>query len=724
MATKDSLIKRGISYLGHAFSLVGSLTALAVAPVPGLLILASKIIFIGVEFANETEKAQAEKDLNKHLKRLMDREHRGRDAKLNEAFSSVINNELAIGEIRERLKLFEPLLTDSKQDQAEIIRRLEAQQAEYQNLFSTLGKNQQVLHETLLHVKPELNQLHAGITDDFEALLKQYLAPEPSLNNFLHKELAKDAGQIEQLVYRYCFIQFFGRDQEIAELERFLTEEPDQFFSWHLLSGLAGQGKSRLALKLCHDHASTWDAGFLEGNLTEAEWKEWEPNRHTLIVIDYAGSKEHTSGPSPRKLIQILADKAEQQKAANATSPPVRLLLLERDNHLEAPWLKDFMNFEVENPPAAFKHGSHAETGHYPSTHLGPLETEAAKQIFQKFYRDISEDDLEEALDQLRKMDEQGELRPLFIALAAQALHEAKQRTENPIQDTQQYIRKWDKKYIVTAILEREERIWRETLETRNLDLNSPESQRHLHLYLLSTLIGETDLTDSKRYQELAEKLNQISNLNNEPIFPFLSEALKQGSVYRTISSLSAGRKLMPMEPDIIGERFLIKQLAQTDYSDDFTTKQIIQTAWKFNPISTVQTLIQMLDDWIAIDIENWQYLLTITLPNDRPHPAYLYGRFAIITYIIENFDFLESFESELISYTSSFLKNYPADTQLALFKAQLTRQLISRILNQKWNGQIIQKNYDQFDLLLNEPIFKDQHCKIALKKQKQLNFL
>ena len=82
-------------------------------------------------------------------------------------------------------------------------------------------------------------------------------------------------------------LPFVGRDSELKSIDAFLGDRGAQF-SWMLLYGSGGVGKSRLAMEICLLAQEEWHAGFLDEYSREPDWTLWRPMTPTLIVIDYA----------------------------------------------------------------------------------------------------------------------------------------------------------------------------------------------------------------------------------------------------------------------------------------------------------------------------------------------------------------------------------------------------------------------------------------------------
>ena len=131
------------------------------------------------------------------------------------------------------------------------------------------------------------------------------------------------------LHYSNHLIDVLGRKKEQGKLRKFIKGTG---FQWSQLAGTGGQGKSRLAFDLvleCRED-DKWNAGFLNDYYLDgfsSQWFEWQPEKPTLIVIDYAIGRESEIGD----MLATLAERQNNKK--NEFSYSVRVLLLERQ-----PW--------------------------------------------------------------------------------------------------------------------------------------------------------------------------------------------------------------------------------------------------------------------------------------------------------------------------------------------------------------------------------------------------
>ncbi|MGI9511094.1 MAG: serine protease, partial [Geminicoccaceae bacterium] len=96
--------------------------------------------------------------------------------------------------------------------------------------------------------------------------------------------------------------RFVGREAELQTLEDILTDDPEHRFLWTQISGVAGQGKSRLALEFVglvkarnETNPRQWSAGHLSPEtLSNFDWAGWQPNQPYLMVVDYVIGNEAT----------------------------------------------------------------------------------------------------------------------------------------------------------------------------------------------------------------------------------------------------------------------------------------------------------------------------------------------------------------------------------------------------------------------------------------------
>ena len=148
------------------------------------------------------------------------------------------------------------------------------------------------------------------------------LGPRPAERGLLHYA-SKDR------------LRIVGRDTEQRDLRDFINaSEP---FLWMQIAGVAGQGKSRLALELWNELApvdqseqhqafegQVWTCGFFEQDRIEPfrdKWRSWLPDRNYLLIADYVVGQEDEVG-------HFISALAGRRKVFGDLK--IRLLLVER----------------------------------------------------------------------------------------------------------------------------------------------------------------------------------------------------------------------------------------------------------------------------------------------------------------------------------------------------------------------------------------------------------
>jgi hypothetical protein len=138
--------------------------------------------------------------------------------------------------------------------------------------------------------------------------------PKPLLTDFLYvPELSDDP-----IKFNAAKPTLVGREKEFAELNEFASSP--EAFSWWLLQGEGGIGKSKLALAWVNAlrEEDYQEAGFVNIHAANHDWSTWQPIQKTFIVLDDAAENVQLA----QKLIEGLS-----QRALNHS---VRLLLVER----------------------------------------------------------------------------------------------------------------------------------------------------------------------------------------------------------------------------------------------------------------------------------------------------------------------------------------------------------------------------------------------------------
>lgn len=148
------------------------------------------------------------------------------------------------------------------------------------------------------------------------------------------RELPSGAPSIDDLRYNRQWLRYIPPIKAEQALEEFL-HDPAPFLWWGIVAP-GGVGKSRLAqelvLKLRKEHG--WDAGFLSGD-SGTEWLTsksagWRPRRPSLLIVDYAASRGPALVTAICYLGANLSPDDDQLETGKNCFPKTRLLFLDR----------------------------------------------------------------------------------------------------------------------------------------------------------------------------------------------------------------------------------------------------------------------------------------------------------------------------------------------------------------------------------------------------------
>ena len=138
---------------------------------------------------------------------------------------------------------------------------------------------------------------------------------------------------------QYRAFPYIGREDQIAKLLAWLDgPEPASF---QVVAGGAGDGKTRLGFQLLEHleahQPDAWRAGWLgsrraEDALRNERFRKWRGAQPTLIIIDYAASFTESLRDN------VVRELAEESAEAPIDLPPLRILLLEREADESRGW--------------------------------------------------------------------------------------------------------------------------------------------------------------------------------------------------------------------------------------------------------------------------------------------------------------------------------------------------------------------------------------------------
>ena len=402
----------------------------------------------------------------------------------------------------------------------------------------------QKLSDISREIKEEFNRVLQSISyqNSFAQLIDNLKLPMPSTALF-H--------------YRNESIGFYGREQAIDLLDRFLDSEKE--FCFTAVTGSAGSGKSKLLFeyaKRMYDNV-IWKVVFLqETNDIKRIWecKHWDYPSNLLLIIDYAGQHSSELG----KWIASLSNRALTNK--------LRIILLEREGMIRKrsetgkidektvtgekgiyPLWYDYLFSGVssrDNVRAAL----YAFSDTAPFLELLPLEEEALISIMDAYAKSrnstIDLGQYENIISRCKEIEQSekndGRLRPLILLFVTDSY------LKNPVE-----YNRWNIEQLLDRLVIRYKDHWLKTI----CEGDKEQCDALQELLVYATATGRWDTQD-----ELPEPFTSAINKTRETF---------QGKLLQACAAMNekaaADGFLDPLEPDIVGEFFVLHFLQNAD---------------------------------------------------------------------------------------------------------------------------------------------------------------
>jgi len=369
--------------------------------------------------------------------------------------------------------------------------------------------------------------------------------------------------------YNAKTVQFFGREEELENLERFLNV--DIPFQWTTITGIGGSGKTRLGYEFTEKvrGRSGWDAPGILSRYTLEDLKRHKITKNTLFVLDYVKWKAKVI----EQWLESLFD-----AYSNDISSKIRVILIER-----------------EEKGIGYNNWSHnlLESRFQDVLALKPLDR-VMPQIIEGYSKNVYGKRVNVKLicETLAIIDPNFR-RPLYALF----LTDAQLCGENMMD--------WKRKDALEYVCRRErERIKNSLNGLPYLSSSPAEYEESVYicqnLLMLATLSGGLELETAKKL--MPDQCCKLDDIGEKIWFKGdMAKILVHAGVIPTEKSTEKSNTvgfIPPLEPDLIGEYYFIIQLRQLHINGKEMLENIFDYAKHTDTVAVWRMLDRIIRDF------------------------------------------------------------------------------------------------------------------------------
>lgn len=330
---------------------------------------------------------------------------------------------------------------------------------------------------------------------------------------------------------------------------------------WALWTGLEGAGKSRLAMEECRAAISQgWSAGFLAMSSLKQINQTWDAvgvEGDVLVVLDYVGL-------APADVRQFLDSLHARLSGGGAPGRRVRVLMLER--HVgslsvgtafgqQPNWFRELLDKNTEEVRSARLRGMQFPVPGEPSFHIRELDEESARSLTLQFLarqpRPPAPERAASIADRVVELLTPACMRPLHVQVTAMVLHElASEESGRAPANFRDVVGR----YLHHRIALRRDQL-------AGILGGRDEADRALSLVCVATVLGELDWAAMPEHPDL----------------PSRKEMKSAGLVLHALGQSFDAPKLIGLQPDLLGEWFVLLWCKETTLGGGMTTDSLLE---------------------------------------------------------------------------------------------------------------------------------------------------
>lgn len=369
---------------------------------------------------------------------------------------------------------------------------------------------------------------HESVKIILEELLRKTDPEGLSLfRSFSEEKKIEDTGN--PFVYSSDVIGFYGRDQEMEELRKFVEAEND--FSWWAVTGEGGAGKTRLVYEFAKKMRSDgWNDEWIDrDDLKDINILNNKLIRSgkNIIIADYGQSYAREVG---NWMTKIAKDIAIGKNACRN-----KILIVDREQNDKRATL--FTALTEEDYNGRLKGYQWKED----FISIKPLQKDSIKRILRSYieYRtkDIDDNAVENLFMTLEKIDPDLR-RPLYAMFIADAYCD----NEDPSH--------WDRERVLNWVTEREDKLIKKRIEEYGVRLNDKQQKAIEAIRFIATINGDISIDEIKEnYQKQWDTYKML--FEHTPID--LEQCLRS-------SGIQEEDTIKAIRPDVIGEYYVLRR--------------------------------------------------------------------------------------------------------------------------------------------------------------------